>query len=63
MLSIQFSNEDFKKEIITFSKNAVMVYKLPEGNKEASNIGKQSVIFAKNSIEMLGTCKFTIKQL
>jgi uncharacterized protein (TIGR04141 family) len=61
--SPKYSYEDFKKEIITFSKNAVMVYKLPEGNKEASNIGKQSVIFAKNAIEMLGTCKFTIKQL
>ena len=40
-----------------------MVYKLPKGNKETSNIGKQSVVFAKNEIEMLGTCKFTIKQL
>lgn len=59
----QYNFKDFKKEIITYSKNAIMIYKLPKTNKETSNIGKQSVIFAKNEIEMLGTCKFTIKQL
>ena len=59
----QYSFKEFKKEIKSYSKNAVMIYKLPKSNKETSNIGKQSVIFAKNEIEMLGTCKFTIKQL
>lgn len=58
-----YSFEEFKKEIKSYGKNAVMVYKLPRGKKETSNIGKQSVVFAKNEIEMLGTCKFTIKQL
>ncbi len=61
--SPNYSYEKFKREIMTFSKNAVMVYKLPKENKETSNIGKQSVVFAKNEIEMLGTSKFTIKQL
>ena len=61
--SPDYNYKEFKKEMIAFSKNAVMVYKLPEGNKETSNIGKQSIVFAKNEIEMLGTCKFTIKQL
>ena len=61
--SPEYSFEEFKKEIKGYGKNAIMVYKLPKGNKETSNIGKQSVIFAKNEIEMLGTCKFTIKQL
>lgn len=61
--SPQYSINEFKKEINSFSKNTVMVYRLPKGNKETSNIGKQSVIFARNEIEMMGTCKFTIKQL
>lgn len=61
--SPDYNYKEFKKEMMAFSKNAVMVYKLPKGNKETSNIGKQSIVFAKNEIEMLGTCKFTIKQL
>lgn len=61
--SPNYNYKEFKKEIINFSKNAVMVYKLSKGTKETSNIGKQSVVFAKNEIEMLGTCKFTLKQL
>lgn len=43
----QYSFEEFKKEIKSYSKNAVMVYKLPKSNKETSNIGKQSVILPK----------------
>lgn len=61
--SPEYSYQDFKNEITTYSKNAVMAYKLPKRNKEKSNIGKQSIVFAKNEIEALGTCKFTIKQL
>lgn len=61
--SSEYSFEEFKKEIKSYSKNAIMVYRLKKGNKETSNIGKQSVIFAKNEIEMLGTCKFSVKQL
>lgn len=61
--SPDYNYKEFKKEMMAFSRNAVMVYKLPKGNKETSNIGKQSIVFAKNEIEMLGTCKFTIKQL
>ena len=30
---------------------------------EQSNIGKQSIIFAKNEIELMGRCKFSLKQL
>lgn len=59
----QYSYQEFKAEIKSFSKNAVMVYKLPKGNRETSNIGKQSIVFAKSEIETLGTCKFTMKQL
>ena len=59
----QYSYQEFKSEIKSFSKNAVMVYKLPKGNRETSNIGKQSIVFAKSEIETLGTCKFTMKQL
>lgn len=61
--SSEYSFEEFKEEIKSYSKNAIMVYRLKKGNKETSNIGKQSVIFAKNEIEMLGTCKFSVKQL
>jgi len=59
----QYTFNEFKKEIKSFGKNAIMVYKLSKGVTENSNIGKQSVIFAKNEVEMLGTCKFTMKQL
>lgn len=55
----QYSN--FKEEIKTFLKNAIIVYKLRETEK--SNIGKQSIIFAKNEIELMGKCKFSMKQL
>lgn len=61
--SPEYSFNSFKKEIKSFSKNAVMVYKLPKKNKEKSNIGKQSIVFAKSEIETLGTCRFTMKQL
>ena len=61
--SPQYSFQNFKEEAKSFSKNAVMVYKLPKNSKENSNIGKQSVIFAKTEIEKLGRCKFTMKQL
>lgn len=59
----EYEYKDFKRDVKEFSKDAVMVYKLPKGNKESSNIGKQSVIFAKNEVETLGRCKFLIKQL
>jgi len=52
---------DFKNNIKTFFKNAIIVYK-SDGN-EKSNIGKQSIIFAKNEIELMGRCKFTMKKL
>lgn len=61
--SPEYSYNSFKNEIKSFSKNAVMVYKLPKENKEKSNIGKQSIVFAKSEIETLGTCRFTMKQL
>ena len=54
---------NFKKDIKSFYKTAVIVYKLKENETEKSNIGKQSIIFAKNEIELMGTCKFTLKQL
>lgn len=54
---------EFKKDIKTFLKNAVIVYKLKDGDIEQSNIGKQSIIFAKNEIELMGKCKFTVKRL
>lgn len=53
----------FKEDINTFCKNAVIVYRLPQNSNESSNIGKQSIVFAKNEIETLAKCKFTIKQL
>ena len=52
-----------KKNIKSFLKNAIIVYKLNESETEKSNIGKQSIIFAKNEIELMGKCKFTMKQL
>ena len=54
---------DFKKDIKTFFKNAIIVYSLKNNQTEQSNIGKQSIIFAKNEIELMGKCKFTLKQL
>ena len=54
---------DFKKDIKTFFKNAIRVYSLKNNQTEQSNIGKQSIIFAKNEIELMGKCKFTLKQL
>ena len=54
---------EFKKDIKTFLKNAIIVYKLKNNQTEQSNIGKQSIIFAKNEIELMGKCKFTLKQL
>ena len=59
----QYKYEEFKKHIKSFSINAIMVYKLPAGNTESSNIGKQSIIYAKNEVESLGRCKFLMKQL
>ena len=54
---------EFKKDIKTFFKNAIIVYSLKNNQTEQSNIGKQSIIFAKNEIELMGKCKFTLKQL
>ena len=54
---------DFKNDVKTFFKNAIIVYNLKGNQTEKSNIGKQSVIFAKNEIELMGKCKFALKQL
>lgn len=59
----EYTYGEFKSEIKEFSKKSIMVYRLPKSNKEKSNIGKQSVIYAKNEIEMLSRCKFSIKRL
>lgn len=58
-----YKYKEFKKDIKTFLKNAIIVYKLKNDKTEQSNIGKQSIIFAKNEIELMGKCKFTLKQL
>ena len=58
-----YKYSDFKKDIKTFFKNAIIVYNLKSNQTEQSNIGKQSIIFAKNEIELMGKCKFTLKQL
>lgn len=59
----EYKYTDFKKDIKTFFKNAIIVYSLKNNQTEQSNIGKQSIIFAKNEIELMGKCKFTLKQL
>ena len=59
----ELSFEQFEEIVKKYGKNAIMVYKLTDGNTENSNIGKQSVVTAKNEIEMLGTSKFTLKCL
>ena len=58
-----YAYDDFRKDVKSFCKNAVIVYKLPDKNQEKSNIGKQSIVYAKNAIEQMGKCKFTMKQL
>ena len=58
-----YKYDEFKKNIKTFFKNAIIVYKLKNNQTEHSNIGKQSIIFAKNEIELMGKCKFSLKQL
>lgn len=59
----ELSFEQFEEIVKKYGKNAIMVYKLTDGKTENSNIGKQSVVTAKNEIEMLGTSKFTLKCL
>lgn len=59
----QYEYSRFKENIKSFLKNAIIVYKLNESETEKSNIGKQSIIFAKNEIELMGKCKFAMKQL
>lgn len=58
-----YKYEVFKNDMKTFFKNAILVYKLNCNQSEQSNIGKQSIIFAKNEIELMGKCKFALKQL
>lgn len=57
----QYKYSQFKNDIRTYCKNAIIVYKL--SGTERSNIGKQSIIFAKNEIELMGKSKFSMKQL
>ena len=59
----QYEYSKFKENIKSFLKNAIIVYKLNESETEKSNIGKQSIVFAKNEIELMGKCKFSMKQL
>ena len=58
-----YTFEEFEHDIKEFTKTAVMVYKLPKSNKEKSNIGKQSIIYAKNEIDKFNKCRFMIKRL
>ncbi|MBQ6860603.1 MAG: TIGR04141 family sporadically distributed protein [Clostridia bacterium] len=58
-----YTFEEFERDIKKFTKTAVMVYKLPKSNKEKSNIGKQSVIYARNEIDKFSNCRFMIKRL
>lgn len=57
----KYKYSDFKSNIKSYCKNAIIVYKL--NGTEKSNIGKQSIIFAKNEIELMGKSKFSMKQL
>ena len=57
----KYKYSDFKSDIKSYCKNAIIVYKL--NGTEKSNIGKQSIIFAKNEIELMGKSKFSMKQL
>ena len=59
--SPEYKYSDFKQDVKMFFKNAIIVYKL--NGVEKSNIGKQSIIFAKNEIELMGKSKFSMKQL
>lgn len=59
----KYTYEQFSKDVKKFEKNPVIVYKLPKNNTESSNIAKQSIIFARNEIDALGKCRFTMKQL
>jgi len=54
---------DFKNDIKKFYKYAIIVYKLNDNETEQSNIGKQSIISAKNEVEAISKCKFLIKKL
>lgn len=59
----KYKKNDFRRDIKTFFKNAIIVYKMKNNQVEQSNIGKQSIVFAKNEIELMGKCKFALKQL
>lgn len=59
--NLKYKYSDFKSNIKSYCKNAIIVYKL--NGTEKSNIGKQSIIFAKNEIELMGKSKFSMKQL